>query len=165
MGRNKDVPEVEFVDTKNLLCEQMSKMKTNRSKIPVAEQKSKYRKAFEQLEREIATTLYQLMKEELFFLWVHPENKVELRNYVVELLNDRSFVHAVKKCDAEGVFEVLQRIRTNLFKRIFSKEAKAQNIVGAERSSLDPFNPQTMWEVGGRITIVNEKDLQCKGGN
>lgn len=164
MGRDKDVPEVEFVDTKNLLRDQMGKMKTNRSKIPMADQKGKYKKAFEQLEREIATTLYQLMREDLFNLWVHPENKVELRNYVVELLNDKSFVQAVKKCDAEAVFEALQRIRTDLFKRIFSKEAEAQDFMSSERSSLDPFNPQTMCDVGGRISIINEKDIQCKGG-
>ncbi|MDE6627407.1 MAG: hypothetical protein K2O59_01655 [Lachnospiraceae bacterium] len=164
MEKTKDVPEVEFVDTKNLLREQMSKMKANRSKIPMADQKGKYKKAFEQLEREIATTLYQLMREDLFILWVRPENKEELRKYVVELLNDKSFVRAVKTCDAEAVFEALQRIRTDLLKRIFTKEAEARDFLSTERSSLDPFNPQTMCDVEGRICIINEKEIQCKGG-
>lgn len=141
------------ISTKEILQQQLDRLKKNRESIPVEEQRSKYRKAFEKLEQDIMASVYQLMKETVFYYWCSDAEKVAARNYFLELYKKSDVNTALRKYHADGVEAELERIKDTLYSFLM------QNMGTTEytkiRYSLDPFNPQKMIpQEDGTLVIV-----------
>lgn len=142
------------ITTKDLLQNKLEILRKNKENIPVEDQKGKYAKAFEKLEKEISALVYQMMKEECFYWWCRPENKVEARNYFVELLQQSGINDALSNYDAEACLNELIIIKDKVMEILIRKNDLTYS---SERCSIDPFNPQKMIETVNGYTITSDK--------
>lgn len=126
------------VEARDILIQRMSKLRINRQKISPAEQKGKYKKAFERLEGEVLEALNRVLDQEVFFFYVTPEHHVELRQYALQILTEAGFLTAIRNCDAEKILEMLPAIHDQLMTEIHRQEKDA-DFSSTERYSLNPF--------------------------
>lgn len=148
--------EMTFVSTKEKLQEQLTRLRTNRENIPVQEQKTKYKRAFIKLENEIKMSVYELMKETIFFWWCTPENRIEARNYFVSLYQNSNINAAINSYNADQVEEILRNIGHELFGFL---EGKNDFVFSSRRYSIDPFCPEVqIINEDGSIRIEHDKE-------